>query len=237
MRRPTTWLTALAATGVLVLGTAACADDPDASPQTAEQLATALVGPGDLAGTWTPHTAPDEAAIDGVVTADQQDMLPRLELCDQASEAARAAAADLQWKAFRQLDLAVDDPIDPPDRSGHIVFVQEFLTSGDTDTITATFDQLRVGMDACLGDIPAGEEGPATAATMVMPRAGDDRFAVRTVMEEAGGWAMWRMHQLVVRSGSTLMTLLVVEIHSTDVDPLVTDDAIAAMVDTAVEQL
>jgi hypothetical protein len=226
----------------LGLVVASCGDDTDTTPRTAQQLAGSLLAPADLTGTWTPHQAPDqapdEASIDGVVSDEQQDMLPRMDLCDKASDSAREAVSALQWKAFRQLDLTVDDPIDPPaDRSGHIVFAQEFLTSGDIDDITASFDQIRVGSDACLGDFPAGEEGPSTAATMVMPSLGDDRFAVLTTMGEAGGWAVWRLHQMVVREGSTLMAFLVVEIHSTDTEPLYGDDDIAALVAAAVDQL
>ncbi len=226
----------------LGLVVASCGDDTDTTPRTAEQLAASLLAPTDLTGTWTPHQAPDqapdEASIDGVVSDEQQDMLPRMDLCDKASDSAREAVSALQWKAFRQLDLTVDDPIDPPaDRSGHIVFAQEFLTSGDIDDITASFDQIRVGSDACLGDFPAGEEGPSTAATMVMPSLGDDRFAVLTTMGEAGGWAVWRLHQMVVREGSTLMAFLVVEIHSTDTEPLYSNDDIAALVAAAVGQL
>jgi len=230
----------------LGLVVASCGDDTDTTPRTAEQLAASLLAPTDLTGTWTPHPppdqapdqAPDEALIDGVVSDEQQDMLPRMDLCDRASDTAREAVSALQWKAFRQLDLTADDPIDPPgDRSGHIVFAQEFLTSGDVDAITASFDQIRVGSDACLGDFPAGEEGPSTAATMAMPSLGDDRFAVLTTMGEAGGWAVWRMHQMVVRKGSTLMAFLVVEIHSTDTEPLYSNDDIAALVAAAVDQL
>ncbi len=229
---------ALVAAGVLALGFTGCGDDADTTPRTDEQLAGALLTPTDLAGTWAPHQAPDEAAIDGVVTDAQQEMVPRMDLCDRASDAARDVASGLQWKAFRQLDLAVDDPIKPPDdRSGHIVFVQEFLTSGDIDDITVTFDQIRVGMDACLGDFPADEEGPGTAATMGAPEVGDDRVAVLTTMGEAGGWATWRMHQVMVRKGSTLIAFLLVEIHSTDVEPLYSADEVGAMVDTALAQL
>lgn len=230
---------ALLATCLLVIGATACGDDEaDTTPRTAEQLAASLLAPTDLTGTWTPHQAPDEASIDGVVSDEQQNMLPRMDLCDKASDSAREAVSAVQWKAFRQLDLTVDDPIDPPDdRSGHIVFAQEFLTSGDLDDITATFDQLRVGMDACLGEFPAGDEGPSTAATLVVPSVGDDRSAVLTTMEEAGGWAVWRLHQMVVREGSTLMAFLVVEIHSTDTEPLYGDDEVAALVSAAVGQL
>jgi hypothetical protein len=234
---------ALLATCLLVIGATACGDDEaDTTPRTAEQLAASLLAPTDLTGTWTPHQAPDqapdEASIDGVVSDEQQNMLPRMDLCDKASDSAREAVSAVQWKAFRQLDLTVDDPIDPPDdRSGHIVFAQEFLTSGDLDDITATFDQLRVGMDACLGEFPAGDEGPSTAATLVVPSVGDDRSAVLTTMDEAGGWAVWRLHQMVVREGSTLMAFLVVEIHSTDTEPLYGDDEVAALVSAAVGQL
>lgn len=229
----------LLAACVLVVGATACDDEKaDTTPRTAEQLAASLVAPTDLTGTWTPHRAPDEAAIDGVISDAQQDMLPRMDLCDKASDAAREAVSEVRWKAFRQLDLTVDDPIEPPDdRSGHIVFAQEFLTSGDLDDITATFDQIRVGADACLGDFPAGEEGPGTAATMAMPSVGDDRFAVLTTMEEAGAWATWRIHQMVVRNGSTLMALLVVEIHSTDTEPQFGDSELAALVDAAISRL
>ena len=230
---------ALLATCLLVIGATACGDDEaDTTPRTAEQLAASLLAPTDLTGTWTPHQAPDEASIDGVVSDEQQNMLPRMDLCDKASDSAREAVSAVQWKAFRQLDLTVDDPIDPPDdRSGHIVFAQEFLTSGDLDDITATFDQLRVGMDACLGEFPAGDEGPSTAATLVVPSVGDDRSAVLTTMDEAGGWAVWRLHQMVVREGSTLMAFLVVEIHSTDTEPLYGDDEVAALVSAAVGRL
>ena len=230
---------ALLATCLLVIGATACGDDEaDTTPRTAEQLAASLLAPTDLTGTWTPHQAPDEASIDGVVSDEQQNMLPRMDLCDKASDSAREAVSAVQWKAFRQLDLTVDDPIDPPDdRSGHIVFAQEFLTSGDLDDITATFDQLRVGMDACLGEFPAGDEGPSTAATLVVPSVGDDRSAVLTTMDEAGGWAVWRLHQMVVREGSPLMAFLVVEIHSTDAEPLYGDDEVAALVSAAVGQL
>jgi hypothetical protein len=234
---------ALLITCVLVVGATACgSDESDTTPRTAEQLAASLLAPTDLTGTWAPHQAPDqapdEASIDGVVSDEQQNMLPRMDLCDKASDTAREAVSTLQWKAFRQLDLTVDDPIDPPDdRSGHIVFAQEFLTSGNIDDITASFDQIRVGSGACLGDFPAGEEGPSTAATMVMPSLGDDRFAVLTTMGEAGGWAVWRLHEMVVREGSTLMAFVVVEIHSTDTEPLYDDDAVAAFVSAAVDQL
>ena len=83
---------------------------------TAEQLASVLVTDGDYEGTWTVNVPPDaQMGASGVVTEEQQAMLPRIELCDKASEESRAAAEALRWQAFRQLDQSEDDP----HRHGH----------------------------------------------------------------------------------------------------------------------
>ena len=166
---------------------------------TPEQLAGALVTTDDYDGTWTVNVPPDEqAATDGVVTEDQQAMLPRIELCAAAGEESRAAADALRWQAFRQLDQSEEDPIDMAagDRRGHLVFVQEFLRAGDPDEVATTFDALRDGMRACTGDFPAGEEGPGTVEPVVVAEVGDDRYAELTTMEEAGGGAYWLIYQV-----------------------------------------
>jgi hypothetical protein len=134
---------ALAAASVL----AACGDDQD-TPPTAEQLAAQLVTVDSFDGDWTINPGPDDGTdmTSGVIPEDQRDMLPTVELCDAASPEAQAAVESLTWMAFRQLDLDEDDPIDPPnDRTGHLVFVQQFMTSGDGDEIAATFELLRSG--------------------------------------------------------------------------------------------
>lgn len=244
--------TRVAAVAVLVL--AACGEDghdqsaPTAVP-TPEELAATLLAPDDLAGDWSVRALadvaddPDAATIDadvlasGVVPEEYRAMLPTVELCDAAGNEARAAAAALRWQAFRPLEIAVDDPIEPPaDRSGHMVFVQEFLTAGPADEIQATFDALRVGMTACLGDIPAGDEGPGTAEAMAVPNVGDDRSGVLTIVEEEGGWAEWRLYDVMVRTGPELMLLKIVDIRA-GVDPYFSSTEIDQIVTTAVDQL
>src|SRR5690606_5010496 len=129
---------------------------------------------------------PDDAPTDaehGVVTDEMQALLPRMELCEEASAETRTAIQDLRWMAFRQIDLEVDDPIRPPeDTTGHLVFVQKLMIAGEPDEIEATFELLRDGMTACLGEIPADEEGPGLAEEMALPDVGDDRFGALLTM-------------------------------------------------------
>lgn len=196
----------------------ACGDENSSIP-TPEDLSNSLVTDEDLDGEWTVNLGPDdrEAAIDpsGVVREDQRDLLPTIDLCDRASDSSREAVRNLRPLAFRQLDLSVDDPIDPPfDREGHLVFAQEFLYAGETEIMKETFAEVRQGLLSCLGDIPAGEEGPGTAETLEVPEVGDDRVGVLTTISEAGSWAEWVIHQVLVLEGSTLLSLVVVDIRA-----------------------
>jgi hypothetical protein len=233
----TTWMRVLAIAG-LVVGGLACGSEEVTVP-TAAQLADRLVDAGTFDGSWTvnaPEGAP-EAVIDGVVTDETVDQLPRMEFCPAASAEARALVEDLRWMAFRQLDLAVDDPIDPPaDRTGHMVSVQEFLISGEPDEMAATFATLRDGAAACLGEVPAGDEGPGFAEEMPLPVVGDDRYGAMLTMEEAGGWAEWRLHVALVRDGAVLVWITIVDIRAGD-EPFYTVDEIGRMVETAVDLL
>jgi hypothetical protein len=240
MDRRTISMAVVAIMAVALVG--ACgSDDSEASIPTAEQLASVLVTEDDYPGDWTINEGPEgsEAALSGVVPEDQRELLPTIELCDAASPESRAAAEGVRWMAFRQLDLAVDDPIQPPDdRSGHMVFVQEFLLSGEPDEIEATFELIREGMEACLGDIPAGDEGPGTAEEMTIPDVGDDRYGVLTTFEEAGGWAEWRLHDALVRQDAVLMLLNVVDIRAGEgVEPYYSIDTVGEMIETAVDKL
>ena len=141
---------------------ASCASE---RPSAAE-LADSLITVTDLEGEWSIDPGPDDGAAvssSGVVTDEERELLPRPDLCPDASTEARGVVDGLEWQAFRQLNETVDDPIDPPlDREGRIVFVQEFLLAADQNDLEADFDLLRAGHDACVGDIPAGEEGPGT---------------------------------------------------------------------------
>lgn len=72
---------------------------------TAEQLASALVTADDYDGKWAVNVPPDpQMAIPGVVPDKKQQLLPKIEFCDKASEESRSATAALRWQAFRQLD-------------------------------------------------------------------------------------------------------------------------------------
>lgn len=224
----------------LLLGVAivSCGDDTPPEPLRAEQLAARLVAPGDLDGEWAVDEGPDGIALNGVVTDEMRPMLPTFDLCEAASAESRAAAEAVEWQAFTQLDRTVDDPLDPPsDRSGRIVFVQEFLAAGPESDIDSTFDLVRAGWEACLGDVPAGEEGPGTVSAFSLPDVGDERTGTLTTLGEAGGWAEWRVHSVLVRSGATLLALTVADVHSNDVEAQYTDDEVGAIVRTIVDGL
>jgi hypothetical protein len=217
---------------------ASCGSD-DTVPPTADQLAARLVDADTFDGVWTVNRGPDDGTdlSSGVIPEDQRDMLPGIELCDAAGAEALAAAESLAWLAFRQIDLTVDDPIEPPaDRAGHMVFVQQFLTAGEPDELAATFDLLRTGSDACLGPIEASDEGPGDAATMPVPEVGDARFGVLTTIAEAGGWAEWRLYDAFVLDGDVLMSFVVVDIRAGDgVEPYYSIDDIDQMIAIAVD--
>jgi hypothetical protein len=246
---------AVLALALVVLLLAGCAGDgSDSAPYpqgsssattravpTPEQLAAVLVTADDYDGAWTVSVPPDEqATVSGVVTEAQQEMLPRIELCEEASEESRAAADALRWQAFRQLDEAEDNPIDMAagDRQGHVIFVQEFLMAGDPDELATTFEALRDGLRACEGDLPSGEEGPGTVEPMAVPEVGDDRFGELTTVQEAGGGAYWLLHHTLVRQGSVLMSVQVVDIvMGRQARPAFTAEDIDTFLTTAVDKL
>ncbi|NBP54376.1 MAG: hypothetical protein EBU67_08845 [Actinobacteria bacterium] len=106
--------------------------------RSAEELADSLLTEEDLSGDWALTMGPDGVALpaSGVITDVEREMLPQVELCAEAGQAARDAIDSLKWQGFRQLDKVVDDPIDPPaDREGHMEFVQQFLMSADPDDL------------------------------------------------------------------------------------------------------
>jgi hypothetical protein len=208
---------------------------------TAEQLASVLVTADDFDGKWTVNVPRDaQTATPGVVPETQQEMLPKIEFCGKASEESRSAADALQWQAFRQLDQSEENPIDMAagDRVGHMIFVQQFLMSGDPAEVETTFNALRDGMRACQGKIPAGEEGPGKAEPMTIPDVGDDRYGDLTTLEESGGGAYWLLHNSLVRQGPVMMDLQVVDIvMGKGVQPAFTTEDIGTFLTTAVEKL
>lgn len=220
---------------IVVLGAVVAAGCGGGEPPTAEQLATHLITTDTYTGDWTDNAPPEVS--DGVVPDEFQEMLPRAEMCDDLSDTDRSAMQDVRWMAFRQLDLEVEDSIRPPDdRTGHLVFVQEFLTSGTRSDMERTFGQMRDAMAACLGEIPAGEEGPGLAVEMALPALGDERYGVLGTVEEAGGWAEWRLHSVLVRADDVLVLLVVTDIRA-DAGPYYSVDDVGRMARTAVELL
>jgi hypothetical protein len=88
------------------------------------------------------------------------------------------------------------------------------------------------GLEACLGEIPAGEEGPGRSEVLVLPDIGDDRWGMTTVLGEAGGWAEWRIHTGFVRDGAVLAVITIVDIRA-DTEPYDTLDEVGDMIATA----
>lgn len=183
----------------------------------ARQVAAMLLTPEDLGTDWTVNTGPGDGPdlSSGVIPSEARDLVPRPELCQTADPEAAAAVEAIDWLAFRQLDLAVADPIAPPkDRTGHLIFVQELITANQPDATERSFVALRDGLASCLGDIPAGDEGPGTATTLDVGAIGDESAGVLTIVEEAGGQAEWRLHTVLIRRGPVLVALTVVEIRA-----------------------
>lgn len=190
---------------------------PTGSVPTAEQLATALVTPADLAGEWAaPSAGQGEGPVAGVIPEDQRSSLPTIELCPAAGPEALAAAKALRWQAFTQLHMTPEDPLDMAagDRSGHMIFVQEFLLAEDEAAAAATFAALREGMAACMGPQPTDSDGHVVVAQpLALPPLGDEAVGeLDTVTEPGPGNGLWRLHNAVVRDGPVLMWTDVVEI-------------------------
>ena len=215
----------------------ACGDD---DVPTASDLAEELVTESDLEGEWTVTTGPpgETGLPSGIVSEGQRDLLPSLDLCPEAPAASQEAAEGLEWEDFRQLEMTVDDPVDPPsDMEGHSVIAQQFLTAGDADALSATFDALREGLLACLGDIPAGEEGAGSAEEIVLPLLGDQQIAVFTEFEEAGGEGMWNIYEILVRKDDVLMAMMVGDVWLGDLEPMIGVEEFQEIVTMAADKI
>lgn len=217
-----------------------CGNGGEATPS-AEELSEVLMTADDLDGGWSIFTGPqggdEEIDPSGILTDEQRELLPSFDLCDAASDEAREIAQTLRPVVFRQMNLTVDDEINPPfDRTGHLIFAQQFLYSAEADEIERSFESLEDGMIVCLGETPAGEEGPGFSEELAVPGVGDDRFGVLTTIEEAGGWAEWRIQEALVRDGSVLMKVVVVDIRA-GADPYFSDADFGEIVRTATLKL
>jgi hypothetical protein len=70
----------------------------------------------------------------------------------------------------------------------------------------------------CLGDVPAGEEGPGTITEVEIEPVGDQRIATLAQIEEAGGGGVWNIYSVLVREGSVLMSITAVDIVLGDLE-------------------
>lgn len=243
---------------VLLLGMSvlsACgesATDSDADARSPSELAAHLVTEQDLGDGWTIVANPETETEDepGVITDANRDTLPRIEFCDKAGADSRAAALDLKWGAFRQLNLATpteatqptDRPSDDTMRPEHdLVFVQEFLMSGTTAETRSAYDALAAGVEACWGETteyPDGEVG--TSESLQVPTLGDERVGSRDIVKEPGPGAeagTWDLRSVIVRDGNVLLGVTIAEVTTPTVEPVLDDAQIARILTTIVDKL
>lgn len=215
----------IVATLVVALGSCTRASRSPKVVLSAQQLADGLLVADDLEGNWKLNSGPDGADLSttGIIDDNNRDKLPQLELCEAASQESRDALNAIQRQAFRQIDKTVDNAIKPPkDREGHMIFVQEWLTSGEPDELELVFDDISAAVKECLGDIPAGEEGPGTITEAEIEPIGDQRVAALAQFEEAGGVGTWNIYSVFIRAGTVLMGVTAVDIVLGDLEPELT---------------
>jgi len=204
------------------------------------RVAESLMTVDDLSGEWSVNLGSDDMQLpeSGEITEEQREFLPTMDLCDAASQDSKDAVDALKWEAFRQFDMSVDDPVDVPrDREGRIVFVQEFLMSGNPDELSEVLKDLSDGLDACVGAIPAGEEGPGTLVRFEPVAVGDERTGALYTIEEAGGAGTWYVYEVIARKGDVLTSLSVVEVVLGEIDPLIDQQMVDDITATAVEKI
>lgn len=234
--------TVLAVSFVLVAVLTGCADRDTherGKVLSTGELAAALLEPGDMEGKWTVNRGPEGADLSttGEITDANREQLPQVEVCDKAGAEPRKALDGLEWQAFRQVDRTVDNPITPPkDREGHMEFVQQWLISGPSDEMATLFDTIEPAFTDCLGDIPAGEEGPGTVTEALIKPAGDQHVAVLSRFEEAGGIGTWNIYSVLVRAGTVLMSMTIVDIVLGDLPAEIQIPDVDRIVETAVDK-
>lgn len=204
-----------------------------------KNLADSLMTVKDLDGEWSVNLGSGDMQIpeSGVITDEERPFLPTLDLCPEASQDSKDAVQSLKWEAFRQFDLTVDNPADVPrDPEGHIVFAQEFLMSGKPEELTGLLDRLSAGLDTCVGDLPAGEEGPGTLERFDAAPVGEERIGALYTIGEAGGGGTWYVYVVFARTGSVLVSVSVVDVVLGNLDPLIDPSSVDAIVEAAVLQ-
>jgi hypothetical protein len=220
-------------------------DSAGSGPPTPEELAAALVAPDDLGPGWSVTRMPDsEIDETGVVSEEDAAMLPQVQFCEKAGDAAVQAAEDLRWHAFRQVELDTGAPTEPPSPGAppvhHLVFVQEFLTSGAEDEMTTTYAGLVAGNAACLGKQTAPDGETVRTTRLDVPDLGDSSYGWRDLATEPGppaNRAVWNLRQVLVRDGEVLMMATIAEIASPGVTTVIDDAEAASIMTTMADEL
>lgn len=242
----------VAIASAVLLTLAACGNETTTSSTGAgtssEELAASLVTAEDLGDGWSVTPDPETGETSGVVSEEVRDKLPRIQLCEKASAEAVAAAKALRWEAFRQLNLATETessqpatpkPGQPPQHD--LVFVQEFLMSGDPADVQATYDALESGIRACWGERTVTEDGEKDRTLRLrVPAVGEDRVGTRDIVTEPGPGrraATWDLRSVLARDGEVLFSIMVAEVTTPKVDPVLDDAAVADIITTIADKL
>lgn len=185
----------------LVMTLLACGGG-DADVPTADDLLARVVTAADLGPDWSSSATPPST----LAAADRSN-LPVLELCPDATDAARAQADGLVW----QVRSGADHTAASGEPFPSLVIL---LLADDPDTVTETFDVLRDRMTDCLPtDLDSVATGPVAASALDLPDVGDDRFGVRYQQpDDAAGAERWDRRDVIVRDGAVMMWFSVVEV-------------------------
>jgi hypothetical protein len=203
-----------------------CTSDESGSTQepvpvavpTVAQLQAALLVPADLAGQW----GVDSQGTQGGV----------IELCADAGDESKRAAAGLQFQAGVKL-REVTDP-----EATRVVYVAEFLLADEPDTVQATFEALQAGALACYRKPLVPQEDYGTNEPYELPAVGDARYGEYHVMGSSTSGFGSYLHMAVVRDGPVLMLLNVWEFTGQDPqEPTVSTQAVGTIVTTAADKL
>lgn len=216
----------------LLLAGCGSTDEPPPGGPSASELAGTLVEADDLGTGWAVNAPPEDYGGYGVVTDENRGMVPKLQFCDRASADAVAAASELDWEAFTQVNYETGN-----DR--HLVFVQEFLRSDTADDVRQTYADLASGIRACEGvrsEYPDGEVG--TQSSLDVPEVGDDRVGSRELVSEPGGSAAtWDIRSLLARDGTTLIGVTVVEIVAPGTEKVLDDGDVRDLMTTITDMV
>jgi hypothetical protein len=205
-----------------------------------------LVVASDLGADWSVRHNPDfpEMSETGVVSDEARAMLPQVSMCEAADAEAQAAADDLEWVAFRQLDLATGEPTEAPSPgerpTHHLVFAQEFLATGEPDAMAATYDALVAGGDACLGTEETVDGETVRTTELPVSALGGASHGWRDLVSEpgpAGRSATWNLRRVLVREGDVLLMAQVAEIASPQVPTVLDDARVGVILETMVDKL